>query len=138
MITSAEEFIRLRTSSKSEEYNRAAQEDAPLEVWFELVKNHPEMKEWVIHNKTIPVEILEYMVEDPDPQVRADIAQKRKLSTHIFDTLAQDPDERVKYALAYNTKNTLEDVLKISSQGSEWFQEQLHRRIEELKQETKS
>jgi hypothetical protein len=32
-------------------------------VWYELIKNFPEKKVWIAHNKTIPYEILEYLSE---------------------------------------------------------------------------
>lgn len=39
MINSAEEFKRLRKSKIQEAYNRAATDEASIEVWNEVLKN---------------------------------------------------------------------------------------------------
>ena len=58
MIKDADEFYRLRNSELPEEYNRAANESAELETWLDVIEKYPDMKVWVIHNKTIQIEIL--------------------------------------------------------------------------------
>ena len=57
MINSAEEFVRLRTSEQKEEYSKAVEDEAPISVWLDIVDRFPEMKEWVVHNRTVPLEI---------------------------------------------------------------------------------
>ncbi len=132
MIKSAEEFRYLRTSDKLEEYNRAEHDEATIEIWFEVIKKFPELKEWVIHNKTIQHEVLEFLVNDKDEKIRSLIARKRKIvNTKIFDALAKDPSENVRYSLACNTKNKLEDLLKITSTDSKWLQNQIEEIIKE-------
>jgi hypothetical protein len=112
MIQSAAEFIQLRTSSAKADYDRAAQDEAPLEVWWDLVKNHPDMKGWVAHNKTVPMEILDALSKDKASDVRNAVARKRKLSQALSERLARDADEGVRLAVAYNA-NTPDDVLRI-------------------------
>jgi hypothetical protein len=112
MIQSAAEFIRLRTSSAKAEYDRATTEEAPIEVWRDLVKNHPDMKSWVAHNKTVPIEILEILATDRESDVRNAVARKRKLTRALFEKLARDADEGVRLAVAYNA-NTPDEVLKL-------------------------
>ena len=80
MIKSVEEFVRLRSSDNMEEYNRAAHEEAPIEIWEAIISEHEDMKKWVIHNKTVPLSILEILSEDPNPVVRHSVATKRKLN----------------------------------------------------------
>src|SRR5436190_20252881 len=104
MIMSAAEFIRLRTSTVKAEYDRAAHESAPLEVWWELVREHPAMRAWVVHNKTVPLQILEALAGDASAEIRADVARKRKLSPALFEQLARDPDSSVRHAVAFNAK----------------------------------
>jgi len=104
LITSAEEFVRLRTSDLPEEYSLAAEDEAPTTVWFEVISRFPEMREWVVHNKTVPVEILEVLARDDSASVRATVADKRKLSPELFDLLARDNDELVRNRIAYNKK----------------------------------
>lgn len=105
MITSAEEFYHLRTSEVHAEYERAAHEEAPLEVWFDVIATFPEMRVWVAYNKTVPVEILEVSSNDPDGDVRGSVAMKRKLPEAIQLRLAGD-DCSVRERLAYNARTT--------------------------------
>jgi hypothetical protein len=112
MIQSAAEFIRLRTSSAKADYDRAATDEAPLEVWRDLIKNHPDMKSWVAHNKTVPMEILDVLSTDRESDVRNAVARKRKLTKPMFERLARDADEGVRLAVAYNA-NTPDEVLRL-------------------------
>lgn len=104
MISSAEEFRKLRESLIEEEYHRAAHEEASELVWFDVIKKYPEMKSWVAHNKTVPITVLEYLAKDKDSDVRAGVARKRKLSRNLFVLLSQDTDVSVLYTLAGNPK----------------------------------
>ena len=108
MIQSAEEFARLRRSKLPEEYNRAGSEEAPLEVWLAVLEQFPELREWVVHNKTVPISILERLAYDPDPSIRSIVADKRKLTAELQVLLAQDPDASVRARLAYNAKCSTE------------------------------
>ena len=111
MINDAEEFVRLRTSHNMTDYRRAAQEEAPISVWVEIISRFPEMKVWVAHNKSIPLDILRVLAIDPDAHVRAAVADKRKLDRALFESLAQDPDEGVRQRVACN-KKTPRDLLE--------------------------
>jgi hypothetical protein len=104
MITSSEEFVRLRTSSRQEDYSRASIDEAPVAVWHEVINLYPEMREWVAHNKTVPIEILEKLAHDPSASVRASVAEKRKLNEKLFDLLSLDCEELVRLRLAHNKK----------------------------------
>ncbi|WP_432116937.1 HEAT repeat domain-containing protein [Streptomyces sp. bgisy032] len=100
MIESAEEFIRLRFSETPEEYGRASSEPAAPEVWRDVIDRYPEARFWVAHNKTVPLEILQVLANDPDPKVRSMVASKRKLTPALLAGLATDPDESVRLAVA--------------------------------------
>jgi hypothetical protein len=76
MIRSAEEFRRLRESDNPDEYWRAAHEEAPLDVWLEVIRRWPDMRFWVAHNKTVPLSVLEVLVNDPDEKVRDMVLRK--------------------------------------------------------------
>jgi hypothetical protein len=104
MISSAQEFVELRTSDDPSLYNRAARDTASEEVWLEVIRQHPEMKEWVAHNKTVPLTILAILADDADSKVRHMVAMKRKLSLELFEKLARDPDYSVRQRIAYNAK----------------------------------
>jgi hypothetical protein len=104
MIQSAEEFVRLRTSTRPEEYHQAAHGEASTSVWTEVIERYPQMRSWVAHNKTVPTEILAVLASDPDPGVRAVVAEKRRLPVELFRQLAGDPNEMVRARVAYNRK----------------------------------
>ena len=125
MIDSAKEFIRLRNSELIEEYTRAAHEEASLQTWKEVIEHYPDYKTWVIHNKTVPLEILEELASDSNPSVRSAVATKRKINPFIIEILANDPDEQVRYALACNTKISMEDLMSINREDSDWLKQVL-------------
>lgn len=104
MIESADEFLRLRTSEVAEEYRRAAEEEAPLAVWMDLIARFPNMREWVAHNKSVPIEVLTLLARDANPKVRCSVAMKRKLTEDLFGLLARDGDETVRATVAANKK----------------------------------
>ncbi|MGB1251462.1 MAG: HEAT repeat domain-containing protein [Candidatus Promineifilaceae bacterium] len=106
MITSADEFKRLRESSVAEEYRRAAHEEASIIVWHEVLHKYPHLAYWVVHNKTVPIEILEILSSNHDRRVRDIVASKRKLPEKLMMELAQDEDEGIRHTLVYNAKIT--------------------------------
>lgn len=112
MISTAEEFVRLRTSEKPQEYLRAASESADVGVWLEIIDRYPEMRTWVAHNKTVPPEILNALARDTNPAVRLAVAMKNKLSEDLFFLLAKVTDDGVRQRISYN-KNTPRSVLEI-------------------------
>ncbi len=117
MINSAKEFVDLRTSERPDEYQRAARESAPLEVWIEVVGKYPEMKEWVARNKTVPTEVLEQLATDVNPRIRVAVAMKNKLSKDLMLMLAKDSDSSVRERIAYN-KNASDEVLRLLAQDT--------------------
>lgn len=127
MISSAEEFVRLRTSQDPELYQRAARDSAPDQVWQDVIANYPEMRRWVVHNKTVPLHILVQLSTDESDDVRYAVATKRKLSLELFETLATDPCDSVRHAIALN-KSIPADVLAKLESDSERFVAQAARR----------
>lgn len=112
VITTAEMFRSLRESTDAGEYRRAAYEEAPIEVWFDIIERMPDMRFWVAQNKTVPVTVLELLANDPDSNVRDMVAKKRKLPESLQFQLAEDSDACVRTSLACNKSTTLQ-VLKI-------------------------
>lgn len=111
MMHSAEEFVSLRTSDDRLMYERASTEQASVETWTEVIIRFPEMRKWVAHNKTVPLEILRVLARDADPSVRSSVADKRKLDRELFDGLSRDPDESVRARIAWN-KKTPADIIE--------------------------
>lgn|SRR5487761_678853 len=100
MISSAQEFVELRERNDP----RAAHDHASEVVWHEVLRLFPAFKEWVVRNKTVPVSILCYLANDPDPKIRFEVATKRKCPASILERLAQDTDESVRFRVAHNVK----------------------------------
>ncbi len=129
MITSAQEFIRLRESDDLAEQNRASREYADINVWLEVIEKYPDFKFWVVHNKEIQIEILELLSKDSDHDVRSAVARKRKINETIKGNLFQDVDEGVRYALISNTKLSVDELKQIKVEDSVWLKEKLDERI---------
>lgn len=125
MISSAEEFKKLRESLVSEEYHRAAHEEASELVWLDVIKKFPEMKSWVAHNKTVPISILEVLAKDQDADVRESVARKRKLSRDLFVLLSQDSDTSVLYTLAGNPKIPHDIFEALEETEDKWLRKML-------------
>ncbi|WP_248919916.1 hypothetical protein [Pseudomonas entomophila] len=106
MIDDAEEFIRLRSSRLKSEYDRSAWEEVPLSVWYEVIDKYPDYRQWVIHNKTVPLEILEYLCNFGE-RLRTFVAEKRKLSPELFERLSRDVSSDVRTRIAVNKKTPL-------------------------------
>jgi hypothetical protein len=110
-IPSADEFVRLRSSSDPVEYHRAAHGHAELEVWWEVIRRFPEMRFWVAHNKTVPIEVLDMLASDPDDAVRTMVASKGKVTSEILRKLARDPNEGVRRHVVTH-RDAPQDVLE--------------------------
>jgi hypothetical protein len=114
MIRSADEFQRLRTSSKPEEYGRAATEAADEAVWLDVLEKYPDMRFWVAQNKTVPLGVLRLLASDEDPRVRSMVAMKRTLDPEAFALLVRDEDVRVRHRVACNPKAPTEVLHQLS------------------------
>ena len=131
MIASAEEFIRLRNSDAPEDYLRAAGEAASVDVWMDVLARFPEMKEWVVHNKTVPLEVLGILAVDDAVAVRATVADKRKLNADLFDLLAGDSDELVRQRVACNRKAPVHVLQRLSKDPSPFVRRVAEQRLKQ-------
>jgi hypothetical protein len=119
MLESAEEFVRLRTSTDPEEYGKAATDEAAVSTWIDVIERYPDMRFWVAQNKTVPVAILERLATDDDPKVRSMVARKGKLEPRLLEQMASDPNDAVRMAVARH-RNTPPDVLVRLAQKDAW------------------
>ena len=131
MIKSAQEFVRLRSSEDPAEYQRAAHDGAPEQVWTEVIRDYPEMKVWVAHNKKVPLEILRVLSDDLDPNVRKAVAAKRKLDQDLFEKLSSDKDEAVRQRIAYNRKTPRSIIERLADDPCPLVQEPAQSRLAE-------
>jgi hypothetical protein len=129
MIKNVEEFLKLTQSSIKEEQDRAIHDSTDLQTWIDVISKYPHLKEWVIHNKTIQIEILEVLAQDTDPDIRGQVARKRKINEFIFKILSIDPDENVRYSLISNTKLSLEKLKEIKVDDSPWLTKALKEKL---------
>jgi hypothetical protein len=129
MIGSADEFRRLRLSDSPDEYGRAAHEPAAAGVWHEVITRYPDLRIWVAHNKTVPLEILEILARDAEASVRVLVAMKRKLSSHLFEQLATDEDASVRHAIAQNARTPERLLVQLSSDGESFVAEAANERL---------
>jgi hypothetical protein len=111
IITSAEEFVRLRSSQDPKEYHLAAWGEATDEVWLEVIKKYPDYVQWVAHNKSISLNIVRLLSTHPDWRVRSSIAEKRKTPPDVLRALAKDEDDSVRMRVVYNAK-TPQEILE--------------------------
>jgi len=109
----------------------AAWDEAPLEVWLEVIEKYPDMREWVAHNKTIPVEIMEILADDTDENVRFTVAMKNRLPENLQLKLARDPDSSVRNRIVYNKKATLRALMMLLNDDEEDIRKLARKRIDE-------
>ncbi|HCT78361.1 MAG TPA: hypothetical protein DGG94_19715 [Micromonosporaceae bacterium] len=100
MIETVQEFIRLVNSADSADRKRAAWEEAQSSVWLTLIENHPEMRFWVAHNRTVPDDVLRKLASDLDWRVRDRIATKNACPSQILELLSHDENEAVASTVA--------------------------------------
>ena len=129
MITSAEEFMKLRSSKEPEEYRRAAIEDAPEAVWLDLIDRFPEMREWAALNKTLPTSILWKLVRDGNPRVRFEVANRHQLTEDMFVVLAKDEDEGVRSRVCWNKRAPQSVLEQLARDNSAVVAEAARRRL---------
>nr|BFD84091.1 hypothetical protein StreXyl84_34920 [Streptomyces sp. Xyl84] len=113
-ITSVEEFIRLRRSEDPAESNRSAWAPLPPAVWWDLVRNHPDMRFWVAHNRTAPPEILAELIEDADWRVRNRVASKRNCPSELLERLAGDAHDSVRRLVAGHPRSPRSAVARLA------------------------
>lgn len=130
MIETTDEFIQLVDSDVDEERRRAALEDAPLDVWMNLVEHHPEFRFAIAHNKTIPDEVLRLLARDPDWRVRQGVASKRRCPPDILAVLATDENESIASTVAGHPNTPPEALLALADHPWKVIREKVARRTE--------
>ncbi|QWT19809.1 hypothetical protein KPL74_18940 [Bacillus sp. NP157] len=105
-IQSAAEFERLLHSDQQDEYLSAAHSIASFDVWMDIAKSYPELKEWVVLNKTVGADVLAALASDEDENIRAAVARKSKAGSDTLDHLGRDRTACVRLAVARNRKTS--------------------------------
>ncbi|MEU8222521.1 hypothetical protein [Kribbella sp. NPDC048915] len=120
MIGSADEFVGLRRSWDGTDWQRIKRDEAPLEVWLEIVREHPDMRFWVAFNRTLPAEVVRLLSQDSDWRVRARIASRKDAPGDVLAALSADPHDAVAASVAGNP-GTPDDALTRLT-GHHWDQ----------------
>jgi hypothetical protein len=89
-IESATEFRNLRLSENQAEYERTAWAFAPEAVWFEIIKQWPDMHFWVAHNRTITEAVMLELLKQGDAKTRRRLRMKHKLPDSVRRILSDD------------------------------------------------
>ncbi|MGK0185361.1 MAG: hypothetical protein ACI9R3_001138 [Verrucomicrobiales bacterium] len=119
-------------SEDPDDYHRFRHDEAPIEVWRELITRYSLANDWVARNKTAPIEILREIASDSRVVVRTNVAMTRRITEDIQEKLARDTDSSVRNALA--NKKVSDSVLALLADDPEAFvRETAHRRIEQRK-----
>lgn len=127
-INSAEEFVRLRQSEVQADYDRAARAEISEPVCLDVIARHPEMRQWIAHNKQVPMNVLALLAGDPDERVRFQVSMKRKLTLELLDRLSRDDDPGVRVSVARHPKVTTEIFDRLAADSDPWVREQVAER----------
>lgn len=79
MISNINEYLYLAESDSKSDNNRIINEELSSDLISEMIKNYPQRKSWLIHNKFIPVKILQELATDDNDDVRFTIAMKKNV-----------------------------------------------------------
>jgi len=129
VIESAEEFVRLRSSSDPAEYLRAAHESADESVWRNVIAHYPDFKEWVAHNKSVPMSILQTLAVDDSAKVRRCVAMKNCAGSELLGLLAKDEDSSVRQRVAFNKSTSTLLLQQLSDDRCELVAEAARTRL---------
>jgi len=107
MIVSAIDFIRMCSSNDPDEVNQTLWDEAPIDVWKEIIVRHPDKCIDVAQNRTIQDDIIKMLSLCADVNVRTLIAEKGNSPIDVLTSLSKDADERVRRKVAANRKTPI-------------------------------
>jgi hypothetical protein len=118
-------------SEDPDDYHQFRHDEAPIEVWRELITRYSLANEWVARNKTAPVEILREISSNPRVVVRTEVAMTRRITPGIQAILATDPDASVRNALANNAMVSESILEQLAEDSEEFVRDTALRRLKE-------
>ncbi|MCK8615418.1 HEAT repeat domain-containing protein [Gordonia sp. C13] len=126
LIESVAEYLALWDSEDPDDHDRAIHDEAPTEVWLEVIAAHPEFRALVAQNKTSPDEVLCALADDDDPDVRFWVAMRRAAGKNdsIARLLVSDANPRIRAAIARNPKLSVELLRELTRDDNEWVRTQ--------------
>ncbi|MFK0313325.1 hypothetical protein ACIQUF_19095 [Pseudomonas sp. NPDC090233] len=129
MITNAIEFKEICEGGSNTNF---AHQQAPEEIWLEILNRYPELDTAVASNKTIPDSIIELLSISDDVNVRWRIALKRRLSRSAFDRLAIDKDASVRQRIACNPKVPIDILRQLTQDDDEMVADSAKKKLAKL------
>lgn len=133
-IESAEEFVRLRLSEDPAEYSRSSYDWAEDAVWHDVLDRFPDMARWFVHNKSVPLAILDRLIDAGDPETLRWTMNKRKLSREQFERLARYPDGHIRQSIAGNAKIPQDLLETLQKDPNHWVRRSAYQALTERKQ----
>lgn len=130
MIESAEEFIRLRESASSADYQRLKRDEAPTDVWRAIISEYPDMRFWVAFNRTVPAEVLQQLAQDADWRVRDKVASRPDAPVDVLAGLAQDEHDAVASSVAGNPRTPRAALRALVDHPWDQVRDRARRRLE--------
>lgn len=115
MISNINEYLYLAESDNKSDNKRIINEELSSELISEMIKNYPQRKSWLIHNKFIPVKILQERATDDNDDVRFTIAMKKKCNRVTDENLLKDKNYSVRLAVIRNKQLPIDLLEKISN-----------------------
>lgn len=113
MIGSVQEFARLCTSHSEEDFMRAMTDVAPTFVWEEVIRQRPELAEFVAQSTTIPDSVLETIALAAPWRARYLVATMERTPATVLAKLAHDGDTRVQKAALANESMPLKVIAEM-------------------------
>lgn len=130
MISDIKEYLYLTDSDSKSDNNRIINEELSSDLISEIIKNYPERKSWIIHNKLIPIKILEELATDDNDDVRFTIAMKKKCNRVTFEKLLKDKNYSVRLAVVRNKKLPIDLLEIIANDTNDEIQEDAKKILE--------
>lgn len=131
MIETATEFLRLVESDDPADRKRSSVDCAPVSVWTSIVADHPEMRFWVAHNRTVPREVLRLLAVDPDWRVRHRVAARKDCPVDVLELLADDRHDSVASVVAGHPDTPDSALRRLAGHTWEQIRDKAVRRLAE-------
>lgn len=128
-MNNAEIFIRYMNSDNIEDQSIARNLPLSVDECHRIIESHPDLKQWVVLNKKVPVQILDELSRDGDENIRHWVACKNSITPEIAQRFLSDPSPMVRIRLLYNKKVPIPIKMLLLEDEDEWVVEQARERL---------
>lgn len=120
-MNNADLFIQCMNSDDFHDQFIARELPLTVDECHQIINAEPGLKQWVILNKKVPVQILEELSLDADEDIRWWVACKNAITPAIIERFITDPSTSVRHRLIYNKKVPLSVKLSLLYDEDEWL-----------------